>query len=282
MTEEPVEIFPEEIEEAAEICSRYELSEEAKPLLKEGMVPQAFLAVLQDHGLLADAVAYVTHAIPKRRAVWWAAQCVRRGAREPFAPKDAAALDAAEKWAVEPTEGRRRLAEKAAADLEYGTLPAALAAAAFFSSGSVSLPDAPIVPPKENLTAGTIVTAVNAAAAKAKPEDGVPAEQARYIELLLDLDKTAEAWADIAQILADEHATAGRTGEPKRLKEAAVAEAGRTPAAVTDARMETEIERVMGPKRAEEKAKAEQIDKMKEDIKKAEELKKKAEKKMKT
>jgi hypothetical protein len=66
-----------------------------------------YVASLVSGGKLADAVAFVAHLLPRREAVWWAAQCVRR---EPnaFSAQEEQLLAAAEAWARNPSDELRR------------------------------------------------------------------------------------------------------------------------------------------------------------------------------
>ena len=57
---------------AAEVCKNFALSDDARPLLKEGMSPEQFLVALQAKECFADAMRFLAQALPKPDAVFWA------------------------------------------------------------------------------------------------------------------------------------------------------------------------------------------------------------------
>ena len=156
---------------AAEICNRCALGDEAKELLRPGATPRQFLDALVEKEQFADAVRFLAHALPKREAVWWGCVCVRQVLASGKPPAtDTAALQAAEKWVAAPSEENRQEALPAAEATEYGTPAGTLAAAAFFSGGSLAPPDLPAVPPPDTSTANMVAGGVDLAAVQTQPE----------------------------------------------------------------------------------------------------------------
>ena len=147
-----------------------ELGEEAMALLRPELHPLDFVALLMEKTLYPDAVRFIAHALPKREAVWWGWVCARRAAGENPPPKIKAALDATEKWIAQPNEDNRRSAMAAAQKAELGTAAGCAGLAAFFSTGSLAPPDAPVVPPGEFLAAKAVSGAVIFAAVAPEPE----------------------------------------------------------------------------------------------------------------
>jgi hypothetical protein len=147
-----------------------ELGEEAMALLRPELHPLDFVALLMEKTLYPDAVRFIAHALPKREAVWWGWVCARRAAGENPPPKIKAALDATEKWIAQPNEDNRRSAMAAAQKAELGTAAGCAGLAAFFSTGSLAPPDAPVVPPGEFLAAKAVSGAVIFAAVASEPE----------------------------------------------------------------------------------------------------------------
>lgn len=101
------------------------------------------------------AVSYCAYLLPRREAVWWGCQSLRR--MQPHrAPKDTMALDVAEAWVRAPEEETRRTA------LNYGTegdhrAPATwMALAAGWSGGSVVAPEHGVAPAAPHQTARAI------------------------------------------------------------------------------------------------------------------------------
>jgi hypothetical protein len=139
-------------------------------LVRPELHPLDYVALLMEKALFADAVRFLAHALPKREAVWWAWVCARRAAGENPLPKIKAALEATEKWIAQPSEENRRSAMAAAQKAELGTPAGCAGLAAFFSGGSLSPPEAPVVPPGEYLPAKAVSGAVIFAAVAQEPE----------------------------------------------------------------------------------------------------------------
>ena len=163
---------------AAELCAVSGLGDEARSLLREGLGPREYFNLLIERGHYNDAVRFLSHALPKREAAWWAWYCARRslGPNPPAAIT--AALDATEKWITQPHEAHRRAALKAAQAAQFSTPAGCAALAVFFSGGSVSPPDAPAVPPGPFVSAKAIAGAVMLAAVAPDPQRAPEAFQA--------------------------------------------------------------------------------------------------------
>ena len=140
---------------AAEVCQHFDFRRPATGLLQRELKPRQFLDILIEKKMHDDAVMLMAHAMPKREAIWWACQCVRLAKGEALAPPRELIAET-EAWVAKPTDERRRktfdLAERANFDPPAGFLGMAV----FFSSGSLSLPNLPPVPPKEHLAAGMV------------------------------------------------------------------------------------------------------------------------------
>ncbi|HEV3415437.1 MAG TPA: FHA domain-containing protein [Pirellulales bacterium] len=150
---------------AAGVCEKLELDEGAQSLLEPQQTVRQFFVLLGKKQLHADAMRLLAHALPKREAIWWAAQCVRAAFGDQLPLADRAALGAAEGWVVEPTEENRRRTESAAEATKHETAAGWAAAGAFWSGGSIAPPGLPDVPPKETLTAQAAVVAISMSAA---------------------------------------------------------------------------------------------------------------------
>jgi hypothetical protein len=149
---------------AAEVCKNFELSEEARALLQPEMKPRPFLELLIEKALCEDAVMLMAHAMPKREAIWWACQCVRLVEGEAISPQALDLVAEAEAWVAKPTDEQRRKAFEKAEAANFDPPAGFVGMAVFFSSGSLSLPNLPPVPPKEHLSAGMVGNAVKVAA----------------------------------------------------------------------------------------------------------------------
>ncbi|HKB03567.1 MAG TPA: hypothetical protein VKD90_15195 [Gemmataceae bacterium] len=167
---------------AADICNRFALGEQAALHLSTRQSPYEFLELLTEKKLYPDAVRLLANGLSKRDAVRWACLCLRESLGSGAPAKARPALEAAEAWVKSPTEENRRASMKAAEATGFGA-PAGLAAlAAFWSGGSITPPDAPVVPPDDNMTAEAVAGAVLLAAVGATPDE-VPKRQQRYLLL---------------------------------------------------------------------------------------------------
>src|SRR5690348_7746528 len=101
---------------ATEVCSRFELGEEAKRLLRDDLTPRRYLSLLIEKKHYLDAVRLLAFALPKKEAVQWACLCARRARGTNSPGQVSAALQAAEKWVFEQNEDNRRAAMAAATE----------------------------------------------------------------------------------------------------------------------------------------------------------------------
>jgi hypothetical protein len=178
---------------AAEVCKHFQLGDEAKKLLRDGMTPRQFLDVLVQKEQFPDAARFLAHALPKREAVWWACLCARQAAGSNLPAKPAAALQAAERWTADPSEDNRRKAQAAAEAAEMGTPAGCAAMAAFWSGGSLAPPNVPAVPPGEFLTAHGVAGAVMLAAVITQPEKA-PEKYRKFFALGTEVGNGTNKW----------------------------------------------------------------------------------------
>ena len=155
----------------AELCAVSDLGDDARAMLAGNVpAPRAYLALLLERELHADAIRFIAHALPRREAVWWAWVCARKVAGAEPPPAIKAALDATERWIVQPTEEHRRQALHFGEAADFGTPAGCAALAAFMSAGSLAPPNAPPVPPDEFMTAKAVAGSVTLAAVTVEPE----------------------------------------------------------------------------------------------------------------
>jgi hypothetical protein len=169
------------------------LSDEAKALLGDGLKCRAYLDLLIDKQHLTDAAKFLANALPKREAVWWACLCARAAYGPTPAANLAEALQAAEKWAADPSEANRRAAEKAAVAADYGTPAGCAAVAAFWSGGSLGPPDVHAIPPKEHLTAHGVASAVMLAVVAKEPHKSAE-KYKQFLKVGIDVGDGQHRW----------------------------------------------------------------------------------------
>ncbi len=156
-------------EPAAVYCRDLDWSQPAQQLLQEDLAPADYLDRLIAADLLVDAVRFLAAWLPKPAAVAWACGCVRNALGDSMRPTDQAALEAADAWAAEPDESKRRAADAAAEACDYSGPAASVALAAFWSEGSLAPPDLAPAPPPETATVKAVTGALMAAAPYGNP-----------------------------------------------------------------------------------------------------------------
>jgi len=176
----------------SEICHGVDLGDEVALEVADGRLrtdasPGAFFDALLAADHLNGALIFLAHALPKREAVWWSAQCVREFAGE------GAGLAAAEAWVREPTDAVRRQAMEVATGLEFAHADAWVAVAAFWAEGSLALLDQPELAPDPGLTAKAAVGAIGLAIA-AGGEDAIPERQRRCAQIGVEVSNGIKRW----------------------------------------------------------------------------------------
>lgn len=183
---------------AAEICQHCPLGEAAQKLLRSNLTPSQYLNALTEQQLDVDAIRFLAYALPKREAVWWACVCVRKAQGGTLSSAAATALQAAEKWAADPSEDHRRAAMAASQAAGLAEPAGCAAAAAFWSGGSLAPPNLPVVPPGEHLTAHGVASAVLLAAVLTEPARA-PEKQRAFVKLGLDVASGANRWKELSR-----------------------------------------------------------------------------------
>jgi hypothetical protein len=139
---------------AAELMRDMPLSEDAAPLLASARNPRDLIDKLLAAGLASDAVRVLLRALPKRYAIAFVCDCVRKDAGiKPLAAADAACLEIAEAWLVDDSDAKRREAAARAEAAGRATPSAWAAAAAGWSGGSLAPRGYTEVPPPAHLYA---------------------------------------------------------------------------------------------------------------------------------
>ncbi len=125
------------------------------------------LRLLGEKRLHVDAARILLRALPKRYAVAWCCECFKGdGEREPLPAADQRCLQSAEAWVSEGDERTRQAAFALAEAGNFDTAGAWLAAAAAFSSGSLTPPGYAAVAPADHLTADACFAAICLLAAR--------------------------------------------------------------------------------------------------------------------
>lgn len=176
------------------IAAQCELTDEARALLGAGGTPRAFLERLLEQELYGDAICFLAQALPKRLAVWWGCECTWFMARPDPPEPVLTALQAAVRWALDPTEANRRAAEGPGEADNAETPAGCLALAALWSGGSMLAAEYPVVPPPADLTGRLVAGAIQLAAV----EREAPQFREHYRQFLalgLELARGLPLWA---------------------------------------------------------------------------------------
>ncbi len=152
----------------------------------EDQPPADRMRTLIAEGQTVPALSLLAHTLPAREAVWWACLNTRAALGEAPAPKQDAALTAAEAWVYAPDEPRRRACQATADAAGNEGLGAVCAIAAFFSGDTLSEPDLPKVPPPPGMVGTFVVAALNMAAVHRNPERA-PERLARAVRQGIDI-----------------------------------------------------------------------------------------------
>ena len=184
---------------AAEVCRRFELDRDAKPLLTPEASPREFLEGLVSAKQWLTAFKFLAHALPPREAVWWGSLCLKQTSSAPLPAAETAALRAAVVWVLDPTEENRRAAGDAGAGAAGVETPAgALATAVAWTGGSLSppIPKVPPVPPGPDMPAKAVAGAVALASVRG-PATAIEATQRSFFDLGLDVAEGRVVWPDV-------------------------------------------------------------------------------------
>jgi hypothetical protein len=171
---------------AAEVCEHFDLQDEAKQLLRDGMNPRDFASALIESDHCIDAIEFMAHALPVRECIWWGCLCMQHALGDDLSPPDRAAATAAVQWLMQPTEENRAVAGASAEAAPPPSVAGALARAAFHTGGSIAPPNLPFTPPEPFAAAGAIALAVTLASVK-KKQLKIGKTQRAYVELAIQV-----------------------------------------------------------------------------------------------
>ena len=118
----------------------------------------------------ADVIRVLSAALPPRPAVWWACVCVRYAA-DSYDKHSLAALETAEAWTKQPSEGLRRQAWNYAEQAKFATGGAWVGCASFWSGGDISEEGSSVpIMPNPKMLPNAVSGAVLLAVAEREPE----------------------------------------------------------------------------------------------------------------
>jgi hypothetical protein len=169
---------------AAEVCARFALSDEGKPLLRDGTTPREFVAVLIDNKKYLDGIDFMAHALPVREGIWWGCLCMQHALGDNLSPPDRAAATATVQWLKLSTEENRAAAKALATSADPLSPAGALAMAVGLTGGSMYPPELPFKAPPPFAPQGAIARAVKLASIKCPPVPVAKAQRS-FVELAI-------------------------------------------------------------------------------------------------
>ena len=167
--------------------------------------PREFLDALLAREKYGDAIKFLAAALPMRQAVWWGCLCLQLARGSEMSAAEKAAVRAAARWALEPSEINRLEAVRWIVKKN----PAGyLAQAVSWTGGSLSKPGLPVVPPGPQLPARALSGALLLAAVRCPPEK-IKERFRHFLVLGIGLARKKQLQAPAAP------ARAGRAGREK-------------------------------------------------------------------
>lgn len=145
------------------------LSQAARDLFREGVLPSEYVERLLSSELFDDALMFTAHVLPARDLVWWGCVCAWRQVRPEPPEPERSAFQACLRWIQKPDEENRRAAQQAADSAGLDTPAGCLALAAFCAKGNMSEPELPVVEAPPELAANTVIAGLRLAAALDEP-----------------------------------------------------------------------------------------------------------------
>ncbi len=150
-----------------ELVRGLKLSSEAKAVVPTARNARELVDKLVAARRAEDAVRVMLHALPRRYALAWTCECLRRDyGKTPLSPADAACLESAEICIMHESDEMRRTAAERGEAAEHETPASWAAMAAAWGGGSLSPRGAVPVPPPPRLAADACCTAVILLAAR--------------------------------------------------------------------------------------------------------------------
>lgn len=173
-------------ESATEISGWLQLPNEARKLLQYGQSPKDYAQTLLASGHYLAAIDFLAHAMPARDGIWWGCLCLQHTFGDKLRPLDRAAAIVTVRWVMRPFEENRVETRAIAAAAGTSSSAGALAAAVFYSGGSVAPKGQPFQPPEPYAHSRAISFAIRLLLGHCK-QDALAATQRQYVELGMSL-----------------------------------------------------------------------------------------------
>jgi hypothetical protein len=154
----------------AELCDRAELGADARQSATPEISLRAYVEQLAAGGRLRDAAAALAQLLPKKEAISWGLESVRKVPEAGGKPAAEPVLKAVEEWVAGADEQKRQTAMSAAEQAGVATAAGCLGLAVFLSGGSIAPPGTPVAPEPEPHLCGKMMAAALALAVAVDPQ----------------------------------------------------------------------------------------------------------------
>jgi hypothetical protein len=157
---------------AAAACAGLQLTDEGNSLVSQDQSVAQLVEVLTRNAHHADALRVLSRALGTQAAVLWSSRCVEEVLSGKLTDQETGAIQAAQRWAAEPSPENTAIACESAGRLNNEGPAAMLALAAFWGAGSLTPPGQPVVPvdpqlPDQAISGALTLAAVSEPAADA-------------------------------------------------------------------------------------------------------------------
>ncbi|MEO2013404.1 MAG: FHA domain-containing protein [Fuerstiella sp.] len=181
---------------AMNVVARFKLHQKIRLTPEDDDTPDKFIDRLKSASI-SEAICFLSFALPKRCAVWWAVECVRASADPSEQDEDLLLLT--EQWLREPTDDNRRCPLEYMTVKEMDSLATWPAQAAFYADGSTTPIHSAAVPAKDDLAGTMVLAAVSLSAVEGEPE-GISQRQEQFLDLGLAIASGEHPWTDAPEI----------------------------------------------------------------------------------
>ena len=173
-----------------ELCERVDLEKKSIEILEPEYSIADFIQALNEQSQSLDAIRLLSAWMVPKKSIFWAWKCVKELSAHELSEDEVDALNAVSTWLSESTDENRRKAKLLAEKADFATAASWVAAAVFWSGGSIADPDMPEVPVDETLLGKAVATTMLMLATKGDPLQ-IPNQYQSIIR---------EGWAIISEV----------------------------------------------------------------------------------
>lgn len=181
------------VPKASEVVEQFQLAKVLSLQPYETETCEAFARRCLQNGGDNDSLEFLARALPKRLGIWWAIRCIE-SANASLGAKDPELIAQVTDWVKAPSDPLRRKIMDLALSTEMDTAAVWAAVAVFWSHGSMSPANAPVVPPTPDLPGKALSGSVILASVLKSPEKA-PARRASFVDLAMGITSGKQLWS---------------------------------------------------------------------------------------